>query len=144
MNWFRLITTRKRGSKRARAGAIVEFAVVLPMLLTIVFGIIEFGWIFMVRQSVQNAAREGCRVAILQTTDAPYTEVTDRVGELLLPVGVTTQTVEMTHADGVTCQEQVTVRVPYNDVSLIGVWFGDHDYDITGRTIMRKEGCTGL
>ena len=71
------------GRPRARAAAIVEFAVVSPLLLTILFGIIEYGYIFLVRQTLQNAAREGARIAVLQTTTEPYTDVVERVNELI-------------------------------------------------------------
>lgn len=129
-----------RGSDRARAGAIVEFAVVLPLLLTILFGIIEYGYTFMVRQSLQHAAREGGRLASLQTSVAPYTEVIARVNTIMDSTGITTYTVAVTQPGA--CEEMVTVSVPYNDVSLTGGFFGTHDYDLTGSCIMRKEGCT--
>jgi Flp pilus assembly protein TadG len=48
--------------------AAVEFALVAPIFFLLVFGLIEFGRMMMVQQSLTNAAREGCRVAILATT----------------------------------------------------------------------------
>lgn len=36
--------------KKRKASTIVEFAVVLPFLFAILLGIIEYGWVFMVRQ----------------------------------------------------------------------------------------------
>lgn len=135
------VNHRPRCKHRRRAGAIVEFAVVLPLLLTVLFGIIEYGWVFMVRQTLQNAAREGCRVAVLQTSADPYTGVTDRVAEVMEPTNLTTYTVEMTHATVGDCTESVTVSVPYNDVSILGGFFGTHEYDLVGSCSMRKEGC---
>ncbi len=132
----------RRGHGRRRAAAIVEFAVVLPLLLTILFGIMEYGWVFMVRQTLQNAAREGCRVAVLQTTDAPYGEVTAMVEAVMEPTGLTTYSIAMTHATPENPHETVTVTVPYNDVSLLGGFFGTHDYDLGGKCTMRKEGVT--
>lgn len=131
---------RRRGSHRARAGAVVEFAVVLPLLLTILFGIIEYGWVFMVRQTLQNAAREGCRLAVLSTSVEPYTNVTDRVAQVMSPTGLTSYTVNMTHATPGNPVESVTVSVPYNDVSLLGGFFGTQNYDLKGTCSMRKEG----
>lgn len=125
---------------RKRAAAVVEFAVVLPVLMTILLGIIEYGWVFMVRQTLQSAAREGCRLAVLQTTTDPYTEVTDRVTQVMDPTGISTYTITMTHATGADPVEVVAVSVPYADVSLVGGFFGTHDYDIAGRCTMRKEG----
>lgn len=129
-----------RRSTRARGAAVVEFAVVLPLLLTILFGIIEYGWVFMVRQTLQTAAREGARIAILQTSEEPYAAVLTRVAGVMEPTGLSTYTVTMTHATAVDPVETVTVTIPYNQVSLMGGFFGTHDYDLGGSCSMRKEG----
>jgi len=57
-----------RRTRRQRGAATVEFAVLAPVLLLAVFGLIEFGRMIMVKQAVTNAAREGCREAALATT----------------------------------------------------------------------------
>jgi Flp pilus assembly protein TadG len=44
-----------------RGAAAVEFALILPILLTLVFGIVEFGWAFGQQVSLGNAAREAAR-----------------------------------------------------------------------------------
>ena len=49
--------------------AIVEFAIVLPLLLILVIGIIEFGFIFYDQAVVTNASREGARTGIVFNTD---------------------------------------------------------------------------
>ena len=43
----------------------VEMALVLPIFIAVVFGIVEFGQAFMILQLVNNAAREGARIAIV-------------------------------------------------------------------------------
>jgi hypothetical protein len=48
-----------------------EFAIVLPLLLFIVLGGIDWGHYFMVEQIAVNAAREGARVGSLHAPDAP-------------------------------------------------------------------------
>ena len=142
MKWTHWVgRAAKRGcSRRARAAAVVEFAVVLPLLLTILFGIIEYGWVFMVRQTLQTAAREACRQSVLQTSVAPYTNVTDRVTTVMSPTGLSSYSVSMTHATVASPVETVTITVPYNDVSLMGGFFGTHNYDLAGTCSMRKEG----
>ncbi len=135
---------RRHGEKRAIAAAIVEFAVVLPLLLTILFGIIEYGWVFMVRQTLQHASREGCRLAVLQTSVAPYTNVTTRVADIMGTTNAAGYTLAMNHAvAGVSDTETVTVSVPYNDISLVGGFFGTANYTLAGTTSMRKEGLGG-
>ncbi|MEK7710261.1 MAG: TadE family protein [Planctomycetota bacterium] len=128
---------------RARAAAVVEFAVVLPLLLTILFGIIEYGWVFMVRQTLQTAAREGARLAVLQTSAEPYANVSARISQVMGPTGLTGYSVTMTHATSVNPIETVEVSVPYDAVSLMGGFFGTHNYDLAGSCSMRKEGSTG-
>ena len=138
-NMLTKMSARRQGT-RARGAAVVEFAVVLPLLLTILFGIIEYGWVFMVRQTLQTAAREGCRLAVLQTTTTPYSNVTDRVAQVMAPTGLTTYSVTMTHATVANPIETVEVTIPYDDVSLMGGFFGTHSYDLGGTCSMRKEG----
>jgi len=48
--------------------ATIEFALVAPFILFIIFGAVEFARMMMVKQALTNAAREGCRHATLVTT----------------------------------------------------------------------------
>jgi Flp pilus assembly protein TadG len=51
---------------RSEDGAqLVEFALLLPLLLLIMLGITEFGFMFQRYEVVTNAAREGARLAVL-------------------------------------------------------------------------------
>lgn len=46
-----------------RGAAAVEFALVVPLLVTLLFGIISYGYLLSFRQSVSQAAAEGARAA---------------------------------------------------------------------------------
>jgi len=59
--------TRRRGSRRDRGAAAVEFAIVLTVLLLIIFAIIDFGRLLFVSQAVKSASREGARAAVVAT-----------------------------------------------------------------------------
>jgi len=50
-------------SRRERGAALVEFAVVLPLLLIIVLGLVEFGFLFGQLNDVRHGAREASRLA---------------------------------------------------------------------------------
>lgn len=51
---------------KSKTGAsVVEFAFVLPLLLVIVFGIVEFGTLLYNQQIITNASREGARKGIV-------------------------------------------------------------------------------
>jgi Flp pilus assembly protein TadG len=52
-------------SGRRRGAVVVEMAVVLPVFMMVVWGIVEFGRAMMVGQLVTNAARFGAREAML-------------------------------------------------------------------------------
>jgi len=52
---------------RDRKGvAAVEFALILPLLVVLLFGIIEFGLLLYNKQVITNASREGARAGIVQ------------------------------------------------------------------------------
>ena len=52
--------------RRDRGAAAVEFALVVPVLIMLVLGIIEFGRAYQVQTMVSAAAREGARTMALQ------------------------------------------------------------------------------
>lgn len=64
----------RRGAAR-RGAAVIEVAAVMIVFLLFLFGIMEYGRFVFVRQVVVNAAREGARYAVVNTTDT--TMVTD-------------------------------------------------------------------
>lgn len=53
---------RRNGDSGA---ALVEFAILLPLLVILLFGIMEAGWAFSQSVEVRNAAREGARLAVV-------------------------------------------------------------------------------
>jgi Flp pilus assembly protein TadG len=55
----------RRLARSERGAALVEFAMVLPLLLVLLFGIMEAGWLFAQQVEVRNAAREGGRLAVV-------------------------------------------------------------------------------
>jgi Flp pilus assembly protein TadG len=46
-----------------RGASLVEFAMVAPLLMMLVMGIIDFGWILSQNQDVRHGAREAARLA---------------------------------------------------------------------------------
>ena len=111
--------------RNRRGVAAVEFAVVAPFLILLIFGIIEFGRAIMVQQVLTNASREGTRRAILEEVTA--SEVTTVVSDYLANSSIAGATVTVSptpltsagFGDPVT----VTVSVPYDQVSWIPPWF---------------------
>jgi Flp pilus assembly protein TadG len=52
-----------RGSRRERGAAMVEFAIVLPMMMLLIFGVAELGRAFMQYNILNKAVRDGIRHA---------------------------------------------------------------------------------
>ena len=67
--------TLSNRARQGRGAALVEFVIVLPVFLLIVFAAIDWGWYFVRRETAVNAVREGARVASVQPfrTDAATT-----------------------------------------------------------------------
>ncbi len=60
-----------RGRKE-RGASLVEFALIAPFLLLLLLGIIEFGYFFAEFNDVRHGAREGARVAAVNTGDNAF------------------------------------------------------------------------
>lgn len=116
---------------------LIEFALVFPLLLLVLLGIIDFGFLFQRYQVVTNAAREGARVAVLPGySDA---DVQYRVNQYLQASGLdaVTPTVgaEVVAVGGGKCiaVRPVTVAYPhvYTFVGGIAGFFGDEGFTST-------------
>ena len=57
-------------SRRVSGQALVEFALALPVLLLLIFGVLEFGRAFQTKLVMENAAREGANYFIYDVDDA--------------------------------------------------------------------------
>ena len=73
-----MISFKKGRNRNERGGVTVEAALLTPLLITLLFGIIEFGLIFKDLLLIHQAAREGARVAAV---GASTYEIGDRVME---------------------------------------------------------------
>ena len=71
-----------QGQKRREQGAsLVEFAVILPLLVMLIFGVIEASWAFAQHNDVRHGAREGARLSAVDHGTLPQIgqEVCDRM-----------------------------------------------------------------
>jgi Flp pilus assembly protein TadG len=58
-----MLATLRRFKREDRAAAAVEFALVLPLVLVLLFGIIDMGRLLFTANSLTSAVREGARFA---------------------------------------------------------------------------------
>lgn len=103
-------------SRPPRSGAVtVEFALVAPLVLFIVFGSIEFARLNMLVNSMENAAYEAARRGIIP--GATVANVKAEANSILQAVGAVnaTVTVSPTTITNQTPQVTVTISIPLND-----------------------------
>ena len=101
-----------RYGRDERGQALVEFALVLPILLILVLGIIEFGRAWNLHQTITHAAREGARMAAMFDADVTQTEVETEVENSIRASGFNPADADITF-DGFKAGrgEVVTVRI---------------------------------
>ena len=67
-----------RRSRSQEGAAALEFAIVLPILMLLLAGFFDFGWLFYWQHSVSNASRAGVRYAVqaklVGGVSTPYTD----------------------------------------------------------------------
>jgi hypothetical protein len=112
------VTSSHRGLARERGAAAVEFALVVPVLVLLLLGIIELGYIFNQQLTVSNAAREGARVLAI-TRDESDAE-TAAMGVAATLVGTPDVDIAETCAPGVPDGDAV-VEITYPVASLTGL-----------------------
>ena len=105
-----------------RGAAVVEFAIVLPVLLTLLVGSIEMGRAITVQQTVTEAARAGARVLSMRNTKTA-TDVRAIIDQVMSRANLKNYKVEITPdatAD-VAQLDPVTVKVSINASN--AAWF---------------------
>src|SRR5262245_22726128 len=148
----RLWPFAKQPSRR-RGVSCVEFAVLSPLLLLLILGIIDLGQFINVGQSTSNASREGARVAVRRTTtnvSKVQTAVTNYMTEMhpglpssAVQVNVFQGANAVTGGDIATVAEGVPVTVQVTVQFEPGRWLKGlpflNNRTLTNSSIMRRE-----
>ncbi len=145
IRWFGESVRHRRGS------AVIETVVVLSVLLSIVFGAVEFGQFFFIRHSFVAAARDAARAACLASavrTD-PATSATSTLSQANITfdpnwmtiVDITNSNATVTDCSTVSAGDklQVTIRCPYDQIPNAFRPL----YGITGQGIGVGKMCSG-
>jgi Flp pilus assembly protein TadG len=128
-----------RTRARTRGLATVEAALLFPLLLLITLGLIEYGWMFFKLQQINNAARQGARVAATYNSTNPQVQAT--VNTLMSAANLGTYTlaiVPINTAQPKGTQMRVTVTVAKAHLVLTGFPL-PYPASIKGETVMVKE-----
>ena len=153
---------RWRMSRRRDAGAsAVEFALVLPILVMLVFGIIAFGFVFAQSLALNNSAREASRAGVVQQRTCGDILTTVQSSASTLAMNGSNVSVEVSRTgagvicpngtsysspveDEIPCQgstagDQLTVTTEYETTLIIPLVFTTPTFDLTGKGVFRCE-----
>jgi len=127
--------------KQRRGAAAVEFAVVAPVFLLLVFGMIEYGRMVMVQQIITNASREGARVGVLDGSTKQ--SVLDVVNQYLNSGSIAGAIITVDPDDPSTAEfgdpVTVTVDIPFSQVSWLPSPMYLGETTLSATTVMRRE-----
>ena len=99
--------------------AAIEFAIVLPVLILLLFGIIEFSILFYDKAVITNASREGARAGIVYRSTGPVSDteieevVLDYCADYLITFGETSS-LTISTTPGFEAGDPLTVTVTYD------------------------------
>jgi Flp pilus assembly protein TadG len=130
--------------KRSKGTSAVELAVVSPVIVALIMGGLESARLGMVAQMLTEAAREGCRVAVVPGNT--LTDVQNRITTCLAGSGISVGTVTPTcpspyNWDTAPQGTAITVSlsVPYSSVSWLGTPFFLNDATVAASATMSSE-----
>jgi Flp pilus assembly protein TadG len=138
--------TRRSGR---RGNAVLDAALVLPILLSLTFGTVEYGYYFFMKHSLEGAAREGARAAIVPSTQT-NTPVTQAVANALNAAGLNSSTTTLDNKYTLTISPAVTsasgsaitvtLSATWGTVGIRPLGLIGSAKVINGTAVMRKEG----
>jgi Flp pilus assembly protein TadG len=122
--------------KSSKGQSLVEFALVAPILIIIVLGIVEFGNLWLTMNTMSGAAREGVRIAAVTAPDVEQVE--NVVQNYLTASNINDATITVAGPNAAN-EVVVTVQMTYNPIFL-GLLPGmDAAFQITRSATMHWE-----
>jgi len=131
---FNLNATRNK-----RGQALVEVAILLPILLLILMGIFEFGRVFNAYLIINHASREGARSAALGNDD---TEIINKINASIFYLDSAKLTIVITPSKSSrTRGTDVTVNLKYNIDIIVPIIENlvPNPFPLEAQTVMRVE-----
>jgi hypothetical protein len=126
--------------RRQEGAVIVELAIVLPLLLLIAFGIIEFGVLLYNKQVVTNASREVARAAINPVpllTGSQAVDAADPYNPILIRFGPYYELSVTPPADNRIYPQDVTITVTWDHYFLVPLFGFGTNVTLSSQTVVR-------
>jgi len=126
--------------KNNRGQTLVEMALVLPILLLIIFGIIEFGRIFNAHLTLTHASREGARAGAVHKSDSEIENIVINASYPLI-VNEDNITIDPLQTQGRSTGGSVSVEIDSSIEIFTPVISNllENPYPVSGKTTMRVE-----
>lgn len=123
--------------RNQRGQSLVELAIVLPILLLLLLGIVEFGRVYSVQLMLDNASREGVRLGVVGASDE---QIVAKVREIIMGVDdelyvvIITPTVKRSG-------DPLTVEIRYDHSFFVPLFssLSSEGITLTARSTMRVE-----
>ncbi len=90
---------RRQAPRRDRGAVAVEFALVMPVLLLVLFSMVDLGRAFFVKNGLDRAASVGAQTLAIRATNPNQTTAAGATGACLLPVTDTSTTSQINTAE---------------------------------------------
>jgi Flp pilus assembly protein TadG len=140
---------RRRRPPNAIGAALVELAIVMPILCLLTLGLMEYGWVFMKVSQINQAARHGVRIAVRPNSTTE--EINSAVASLMTQAGIKNSDYTLTYgtdANGsngivdppVGQAVKLRISVNYDKLTLTGTGLVPLPSTLQGYGVMAKEG----
>ena len=129
---------RNKFFRSEKGASAVEFALILPILVILIFGIFEFAIAFNNYITITHAAREGARRAAV---DLFNPDLKDYIKEMAVPLALTDEDIVIdwdSNPEDPLIGDPVWVEITYNfgiSIPLVGSW----EVPLKNKAIMRLE-----
>lgn len=125
-------------TRRDRGAAAVEFALVVPILIALTFGVIAFGHAFHTQTMLDNAARDGVRVFALSDSSTAAADARAAAKASAAPTMTLSDGQIAVQPSACTVGQNARVSITLTDFRLLGGFFGP--ITLTGTGSMRCNG----
>lgn len=104
--------TRARPPRKQEGAAAIEFGLIAPILILLVFGIMSFGILFAQTLALSNAARQGARLGAVGNRTCPELVAETRNSATSINIKTANITVQILRGPSVSTATEITASAP--------------------------------